>query len=76
MGADFDTTWEVVYARGIAGSLGVFGFCNELSGRDVNQLRVFERGEPRDAVVTKLTSTSERVKITLPPRTTPSAPPN
>jgi hypothetical protein len=75
VGSDFDTSWEVVYARGITGAQGLFGFCNELAGRDVNQLRVHDGGEPRNEVVVRLTRSSERVKVTLPTRATTSAPP-
>jgi hypothetical protein len=76
VGSDFGTTWEAVHARGIIGAQGTFGFCNELSGRAVNTLRIFDGGEPRSEVVVQLTSTSERVKLTLPRRATPSAPPS
>jgi hypothetical protein len=76
VGSDFNTTWETVYARGITGSQGVFGFCNELTGSVVHQLRVYEGGEPRNEVVVKLTATSERVKVKLPKRASSSAPPS
>lgn len=76
LGLDFNTTWESVLARGRTGAQGVFGFCNELTGRDVNQLRVFDAGEPRNEVMVKVTSTSERLKVTLPARATTPTPPN
>lgn len=76
VGSDFDTTWEAVYARGISGATGTFGFCNELTASEKGQLRVWEGAMSRSEGIVKLLKDSERVKLTLPSRRNPQAPPN
>ena len=74
-GEDFYTSGEYVYARGRTGLAGTFGFCSELTKGGGLQLRVSDGQEPRDAVVVALTSTSERVKVTLRTRAASTPPP-
>ena len=75
VGEAFGTSWETVYARGSTGHHGTFGFCSELSRDATLQLRVSDGLEPRREVLVMLTSRSERVKVTLPARSTPPAAP-
>ncbi len=73
-GEDFNTPWEYVYAKGQTPSTGVFGFCSELARSGTLQLRVSDGLEPRDEVVVKVSSSTDRVKIKLPVRSTPPRP--
>lgn len=65
-GSDFDTTWETVYSRGIAGTAGTFGFCNQTAGGAGKQLRVFEGSDSRNGVVTALVGAPDRMTVKLP----------